>query len=69
MSSVKTHYVGQPVPYKDAEDKVTGKAVYGMDFTLPGMLYAKVLRSPFAHAKIKKSIPAARSKSLAYAPW
>ncbi len=54
MSSVKTHYVGQPVPYKDAEDKVTGKAIYGMDFTLPGMLYAKVLRSPFAHAKIKK---------------
>jgi CO/xanthine dehydrogenase Mo-binding subunit len=33
-------------------DKVTGRAKYGADFSLPDMLYGKVLRSPHAHAKI-----------------
>lgn len=37
----------------DGVDKVTGRAVYGADVQLPGMLYGKVLRSPHAHAKIK----------------
>ena len=37
----------------DGEDKVTGRAVYGADVQLPGMLYGKVLRSPYAHARIK----------------
>jgi CO/xanthine dehydrogenase Mo-binding subunit len=37
----------------DGIDKVTGRAVYGADMNLPGMLYAKVLRSPHAHARIK----------------
>ena len=36
----------------DGYDKVTGKANYGADVNLPGMLYAKVLRSPHAHAVI-----------------
>ncbi len=34
--------------------KVTGKAVYGIDLNLPGMLYGKILRSPYPHARIKK---------------
>src|SRR6266478_5594340 len=34
-------------------DKVTGRAKYGADYTLPGMLHGKVLRSPHAHARIK----------------
>ncbi|MGM0653510.1 MAG: xanthine dehydrogenase family protein molybdopterin-binding subunit, partial [Bacillota bacterium] len=34
--------------------KVTGKAVYGIDLTLPGMLHGKILRSPYPHARIKK---------------
>ncbi len=34
--------------------KVTGKAVYGIDLTLPGMLHGKILRSPFPHARIKQ---------------
>lgn len=34
--------------------KVTGKAVYGIDFKLPGMLYGKILRSPHPHARINK---------------
>ncbi len=37
----------------DGVDKVTGRAVYGADMNLPGMLYGKVLRSPYAHARIK----------------
>ncbi len=37
----------------DAWDKVTGKAVYGIDLQLPGMLYGKILRSPHPHARIK----------------
>ena len=36
----------------DGVDKVTGRAQYGADITLPGTLYAKVLRSPYAHARI-----------------
>ena len=38
---------------KEAPDKVTGKAIYTNDVYLPGMLYAKVYRSPYAHARIK----------------
>ena len=37
----------------DGVDKVTGKALYGADIRLPGMLHGKVLRSPHAHARIK----------------
>ena len=37
----------------DGVDKVTGRAKYGADINLPGMLYGKVLRSPHAHARIK----------------
>ena len=37
----------------DGVDKVTGRAMYGADATAPGMLFARVLRSPHAHAVIK----------------
>jgi xanthine dehydrogenase molybdenum-binding subunit len=37
----------------DGFDKVTGRAKYGADYALPGMLHGKVLRSPHAHARIK----------------
>jgi xanthine dehydrogenase molybdenum-binding subunit len=36
----------------DGVDKVTGRAGYGADINLHGMLYGKVLRSPHAHARI-----------------
>ncbi len=38
----------------DGTDKVTGRAVYGGDVRLPGMLYGQILRSPHAHARIRK---------------
>ena len=31
-----------------------GKAVYGADLNLPGMLWAKIVRSPYPHARIKR---------------
>jgi xanthine dehydrogenase molybdenum-binding subunit len=37
----------------DGVDKVTGRALYGADYSLPGMLHGCVLRSPYAHARIK----------------
>jgi CO/xanthine dehydrogenase Mo-binding subunit len=46
--------VGQRVPKKDAPSKVTGDAVYIQDLKLPGMLYGKILYSPYPHAKILK---------------
>ena len=38
----------------DGIDKVTGRARFGADMTAPGMLVGKILRSPHAHARIKK---------------
>ncbi len=37
----------------DGTDKVTGRAKYGADLVVPGMLHGKVLRSPHAHARVK----------------
>lgn len=37
----------------DGVDKVTGRAEYGNDVKIPGTVYARVLRSPHAHARIK----------------
>ncbi len=47
----------------DGADKVTGRAVYGIDFHTTGMLWGKILRSPHAHAKIK-SIDATKALAL-----
>jgi CO/xanthine dehydrogenase Mo-binding subunit len=38
----------------DGVDKVTGRARYGADFNMPGQLVGLILRSPHAHAKIRK---------------
>ncbi len=46
--------IGQNIPRADGRDKVTGAGVYAGDLKLAGMLHGKVLRSPFAHAKIKR---------------
>jgi xanthine dehydrogenase molybdenum-binding subunit len=36
----------------DGDEKVTGRAVFGADYTAPGSLFAKFVRSPHAHARI-----------------
>ena len=53
-----------PVIPLDGPDKITGTARYTFDVSLPGMLHAKVLRSPHPHARIR-SIDAGRAESLA----
>jgi CO/xanthine dehydrogenase Mo-binding subunit len=47
----------------DGVDKVTGRAMFGADMVLPGMLWGKVLRSPHAHARIV-SIDASKALKL-----
>src|SRR3972149_10110283 len=44
--------VGKRLPRIDGFSKVTGEAEYSPDIMLPKMLYGKILRSPYAHAKI-----------------
>ncbi len=44
--------VGRKVHKIDAFDKVTGRAVYGHDLRIPGMLHGRILRSAHAHARI-----------------
>jgi xanthine dehydrogenase molybdenum-binding subunit len=46
-------YIGKATPRVDAEEIVTGKAVFIDDLKLPNMLHGKVLRSPYPHANIK----------------
>ena len=47
--SVPTSFaaIGQPVPQEEGPDKVSGKALYAADVLLPGMLWGRVLRSPY----------------------
>ncbi len=44
--------IGKRVPRIDAKEKVMGQAKYAADYSLPHMLWCKVLRSPYAHARI-----------------
>jgi isoquinoline 1-oxidoreductase subunit beta len=44
-------YIGKPMPRVDIPDKVSGKAVFGMDVQVPGMLYAALVRPPAYGAK------------------
>lgn len=46
--------IGHPTPRIDGPDIVTGRARYGIDTKIPGMLYASVERPPFAGAKVQK---------------
>ena len=44
--------VGEPLERKDALGKVTGKTKFAADLSLPNMLYAAVVTSPYAHARV-----------------
>jgi CO/xanthine dehydrogenase Mo-binding subunit len=44
--------ISRPIPRVEGPDKVTGHAPYYADITLPGMLWAKNVRSPVPHARI-----------------
>ena len=60
LSNQEYNVVGTRPVRPDGADKVTGKAHYSADISLPGLLYGKVLRSPHAHARIK-AIDASRA--------
>ena len=55
--------VGHATPRIDALERVTGRATYTADVVLPGMLFARALRSPHPHARIRR-IDTARAEAL-----
>src|SRR3990167_4901957 len=66
MSAGEKHgfsVIGQPLPKLDAGAKVTGETRYADDMVLPRMAHAKLLRSPHAHALIRR-IDTARARAL-----
>jgi CO/xanthine dehydrogenase Mo-binding subunit len=56
--------IGKTFRRLDYETKVTGRAQYLADMSLPGMCYGKILRSPYAHARVKK-IDISRTSKIA----
>ena len=62
LSDTEYNVVGSRPIRPDGADKVTGRAQYGADFQMSGLLYGKVLRSPHAHARIK-SIDTSRAEA------
>ncbi len=63
LSEVEYKVVGQRPVRPDGVDKVTGRAQYGADLNLTGLLHGRVLRSPHAHARIR-SIDTATAEAL-----
>jgi CO/xanthine dehydrogenase Mo-binding subunit len=59
----KNKWIGQRTIRPDGEDKVTGRAQYAADFSMPGQIYGKVLRSPHPHARIR-SIDTSKALAL-----
>ena len=55
--------VGAPVPRAEGPDKVTGRSIYAADVNLPGLLWGKILRSPYPHARILR-IDASRARQV-----
>ncbi|MEW5813786.1 MAG: xanthine dehydrogenase family protein molybdopterin-binding subunit [Spirochaetota bacterium] len=53
MQATKFYFVGKDFPRKEGRARVTGREVYPSDLVLPGMLFGRILRSPYPHARIK----------------
>ncbi|HJN42443.1 MAG TPA: hypothetical protein QF589_10065, partial [Anaerolineales bacterium] len=47
-----TTAIGQRIPKLDAPDKATGRATYGHDVRLPGMMHGAILYSRHPHARV-----------------
>src|SRR5689334_16354687 len=56
-------WIGQRTIRPDGMDKVTGRAQFAADTTMPGQIWGKVLRSPHPHARIK-SIDTSKAEKL-----
>src|SRR3990170_5688427 len=55
--------LGRPVTRVEGTGKVTGRTVYAADLQFPGMLHVKLVRSPYAHARIR-SIDTSRARAV-----
>jgi CO/xanthine dehydrogenase Mo-binding subunit len=62
MTGDNNKWIGKRTIRPDGADKVTGRAQYSADTTMPGMIWGKVLRSPHAHARIKSIDTSAAEK-------
>ena len=49
----KRTFIGKRISRIDGAQKVSGRAKYSMDINRPGMLFGKIVRSPYAHARVK----------------
>lgn len=56
-------HIGKYRPRADARGIVTGKATFLDDFTIPRMIHARILRSPYAHARIA-NIDTSKAKAM-----
>src|SRR5271163_3445247 len=56
-------WIGQRTIRPDGADKVTGRAAFAADTTMPGMIWGKVKRSPHPHARII-SIDTSKAEAL-----
>ncbi|MBW8269224.1 xanthine dehydrogenase family protein molybdopterin-binding subunit [Caldovatus aquaticus] len=63
MNVVSNKWIGQRTIRPDGADKVTGRAAYAADATMPGMIWGKILRSPHPHARIR-SIDTSKAEAL-----
>src|SRR5579864_8382596 len=54
MNAQEYSVIGTRPIRHDGVDKVTGRALYGADFQMAGLLYGHILRSPHAHARIRR---------------
>jgi xanthine dehydrogenase YagR molybdenum-binding subunit len=59
----KPALLGTPIKRLDGPDKVTGRARYSYDINRPGMIYGKVVRSPYPHARVVSVDLAAAQKA------
>ncbi|MCE2500902.1 MAG: xanthine dehydrogenase family protein molybdopterin-binding subunit, partial [Dehalococcoidia bacterium] len=64
LSEVEYDVVGKRPVRPDGVDKVTGRAQYGADLDLTGLIHGRVLRSPHAHARIR-SVDTSKAEALA----
>ena len=62
-ANVNLNQVGKPLPRIDAPGKAVGDTRYAGDFSMPGMVHAKVLRSPLASATLQR-LDVSRARAL-----
>jgi len=61
--NLSNKWIGKRTIRPDGEDKVTGRAQYAADYSMPGQIYGMILRSPHPHARIR-SIDTAKALAL-----